>query len=168
MNDWGFPRGPVVKTSPSSAGGEGSVPGGGTKIPHLSRPKNRNLSRSNTGTNSTLCCAQLLQVCPTLCDPMDCSPAGSFVLGDSPGKNTGVGCHALLLGIFLTQELIPHLRRLLHCRQVLYLLSHLGSPRDSIKTLKTVNIKNPFKKMNVDITHDFEGVFFSPPHEMLR
>ena len=52
--------------------------------------------------------------------------------------------------------------------RVLYLLSHLGSPRDSIKTLKTVNIKNPFKKMNVDITHDFEGVFFSPPHEMLR
>ena len=34
MNDWGFPCGPLVKTSPSSAGGEGSVPGGGTKIPH--------------------------------------------------------------------------------------------------------------------------------------
>ena len=34
----------------------------------------------------------------TLCDPMDCSPPGSFVLGDSPGKNTGVGCHALLQG----------------------------------------------------------------------
>ena len=29
-------------------------------------------------------------------DPMDCSPPGSSVLGDSPGKNTGVGCHALL------------------------------------------------------------------------
>jgi len=33
---------------------------------------------------------------PTLCDPMDCSPPGSSVHGDSPGKNTGVGCHALL------------------------------------------------------------------------
>ena len=30
--------------------------------------------------------------------PMDCSPPGSAVHGDSPGKNTGVGCHALLLG----------------------------------------------------------------------
>ena len=36
--------------------------------------------------------------CPTLCDPMDCSPPGSSVHGDPPGKNTGVGCHALLQG----------------------------------------------------------------------
>ena len=38
----------------------------------------------------------------TLCDPMDCSPPGSSVHGDSPGKNSGVGCHFLLLGLFLT------------------------------------------------------------------
>ena len=31
---------------------------------------------------------------PTLCNPMDCSPSGSSVNEDSPGKNTGVGCHA--------------------------------------------------------------------------
>ena len=36
------------------------------------------------------------QLCPTLKDPMDCSPPGSSVHGDSPGKNNGVGCHALL------------------------------------------------------------------------
>ena len=30
---------------------------------------------------------------PTLCDPTDCSPPGSSVHGDSPGKNTGVSCH---------------------------------------------------------------------------
>ena len=41
---------------------------------------------------------------PTLCDPMDCSPRGSSVCGDSPVKNTGVGCHSLLQGIFLTQR----------------------------------------------------------------
>ena len=35
-------------------------------------------------------------VIPTLCDPMDYSPPGSSVHEDSPGKNTGVGCHALL------------------------------------------------------------------------
>ena len=38
-----------------------------------------------------------------LCDPMDCSPLGFSVHEDSPGKNTGVGCYALLQGIFLTQ-----------------------------------------------------------------
>ena len=35
---------------------------------------------------------------PTLCNAMDCSPPGFSVHGDSPGKNTGVGCHALLQG----------------------------------------------------------------------
>ena len=48
-------------------------------------------------------CAQVLQSCPTLCDPVDCSPPGSSVHGDSPGKNTGAGCCALCQGIFLTQ-----------------------------------------------------------------
>ena len=44
--------------------------------------------------------AKLLQSCPTLCDPMDhCLPASSGPW-DSPGKNTGVGCHFLLQGIF--------------------------------------------------------------------
>ena len=31
------------------------------------------------------------QLCPILCDPMDCSPPGSSDYGHSPGKNTGVG-----------------------------------------------------------------------------
>ena len=47
------------------------------------------------------CCVWLVtESCPILCDPMDCSPPGSSVHGVSPGKNTGVGCHALLQGIF--------------------------------------------------------------------
>ena len=45
------------------------------------------------------------QSCPTLYDPMDCSPPGFSIHGHSPGKNTGVGCHALLQGIFPTQGL---------------------------------------------------------------
>ena len=40
--------------------------------------------------------AKSLQSCPTLCDPRDGSPPGSPRLWDSPGKNTGVGCHFLL------------------------------------------------------------------------
>ena len=67
---------------------------------------------------------------PTLCDSMDCSLLGSSVHRDSPGKNTGVGCQALLQGIFPTQGLNPGLSR---CRWSLYCLSHqgrhLGSPK---------------------------------------
>jgi len=40
--------------------------------------------------------AKSLQSCPTLCDPIDGSPPGSPRPWDSPGKNTGVGCHFLL------------------------------------------------------------------------
>ena len=57
-----------------------------------------------------------------LCDPMDCSPPGCP--WNSPAKNTGVGCHSLLRGIFPTQGLNLHL---LHCRGILYHLSHQGS-----------------------------------------
>ena len=71
-----------------------------------------------------LCCAQLLSHVQ-LCNSMDCSLPGSSVLGDSPGKNTGVGCHDLLQGIFLTQGSNPGL---LHCSQILHCLSHQGSP----------------------------------------
>ena len=40
--------------------------------------------------------AKSFQSCPTLCDPIDGSPPGSPHPWDSPGKNTGVGCHFLL------------------------------------------------------------------------
>ena len=47
------------------------------------------------------------QSCLTLCNPMDCSLPGSSVHGNSPGKNTEVGCHALLQGIFPTRGSNP-------------------------------------------------------------
>ena len=50
-----------------------------------------------------VCVCEPAQSCLTLCDSMDCSPPGSSVRGILWGKNTGVGCHALLQGIFLTQ-----------------------------------------------------------------
>ena len=63
-----------------------------------------------------------------LCDPMDCSPPGSFSPRDSPGKNTGVGCHFLPQRIFSTQGPNLHFLCLLHSRWILYPLSHQGSP----------------------------------------
>ena len=65
------------------------------------------------------------QSCLTLCDPMDYSPSGSSVHGDSIDKNTGVGCHTLFQEIVPTQGLNPGL---LHCRWILYCLSHQRSP----------------------------------------
>ena len=40
-----FPGSPVVKTSPSNAGGAGSIPSQGAKIPHASGPKNQNIKQ---------------------------------------------------------------------------------------------------------------------------
>ena len=59
------------------------------------------------------------QLCPTLWDPMDCSRPGFLCRWDSPGKNTGVGCHFLLQGIVPTQglkglHLTPCLLKALH------------------------------------------------------
>ena len=68
-----------------------------------------------------MCVCLVTQSCPTLCDPMDCSPPGYSLHGDSPDKNTAVGCHALLQGIFPTQGSNPGLP---HCRQILCHLSH--------------------------------------------
>ena len=56
---------------------------------------------------------------------MDCSLPGSSDHGDAPGKNIGVGCHALLQGIFPTEGLNPGLP---HCIRILYHRNKKGSP----------------------------------------
>ena len=70
--------------------------------------------------------SEVAQPCSTLCNSMGCRPPGSS--GNSPwsfsGKSAGVGCHFLLQRIFPTQGLN---QGLLHCRQMLYHLSHRGS-----------------------------------------
>ena len=110
------PGGPVVKNLPSSAGDVGLISGWGIKSPR----------QSPSDTAKSWCWCLVAQSCLTLCDSMDCNPPGSFVHGDSPGKNTGMGCYVLLQGIFWTQGLNPGP---LHCRWILYHLSHQGSSR---------------------------------------
>ena len=68
----------------------------------------------------------VVQLCLTLWNPMDCSPSGTSVRGDSPGLNTGVNSLSLLQGLFPTQVWNLGLP---HCRQILYHLSHQQSPR---------------------------------------
>ena len=63
---------------------------------------------------------KVTQLCLTLCALMNYS-----LPGDPPGKNTGLGSHFLLQGIFLTQRLNLHL---LHWQGSSSPLSHLGSP----------------------------------------
>ena len=68
--------------------------------------------------------------CSTLCDPIDCSLPGFSVHGILQERILEwVGSHSLLQEIFSTQGLNP---LLLHCRQILYCLSHQGSPGYSI------------------------------------
>ena len=78
-------------------------------------------------------CCLVTKSCPTFCDPMDCSLPGFSVHGDSPGKNTGVGCHFLLQGIFLTQGSNLHLLCLLLCRWILYRWDTREAPSTSLQ-----------------------------------
>ena len=83
----------------------------------LSKPQTKIIRKSSVCVCMCVCvCAQL---CLTLC------LSGSSVNGIFPGKDTGVGCHFLLQGIFPTQESNPGL---LHCKQILYRLSYMGRP----------------------------------------
>ena len=75
--------------------------------------------------------AKSLQSCLTLCTVVDCSIPPTprlFCAWDSPGKNTGVGCHSLLQGIFLTQGSSPHLLCLLHWQTGSLPLAPPGKP----------------------------------------
>ena len=95
---------------------------GGTHLTFL-------VGRGKRGSKShcTGMCAKLLQLCATLCSPMDCSPPGSSVHWDSLDKSTGVGCHFLLQGIFPTLGSNLSLLHLLHWQADSLPLSHLGS-----------------------------------------
>ena len=77
------------------------------------------------------------QLCPILCNPMVCS-------WNSPGKNTGVGFHSLLQGVFPTQgsNLCP-----LHYRQVLH---HLSYPKWNLKEMKQINKHNTTKNNAIE------------------
>ena len=78
--------------------------------------------------NIFILCAYVLS-CSVMSNSLEthgCNLPGSSIYGDSPGKNTRMGCHALLQGIFPTQGLNLGLT---YCRQILYHLSHQGNPR---------------------------------------
>ena len=82
----------------------------------------------------------------TLCKPMDCCPWGSCPW-DSPGKNTGVGCHAPLQGIFPTQRSSLSLQCLLHWQAGSLLLK----PREKLQESIQVAINGSDGKKNIHL-----------------
>ena len=91
----------------------------------------------------TLCLVP--QSCLTLRSPMDCSPPGFSVPGDSPGNNAAMGCHAFPQGIFTTQRSNPGLP---HYRWILYHLSRQGSPNYGLIS----SVLNNFSRVHLFVT----------------
>ena len=94
---------------------------------------------------------KVAQLCLTLCNAMDCSPPGSSVYGISQAIIPERVAISLLQGIFLIQGLNLGL---LHCRQILYHLSHQGSPQsngidkfNTILLLKTQVVRKIFRNL---------------------
>ena len=89
---------------------------------------------------------KLLQLCLTLCDPIDCSPPGSTCPWDFPGKNTGVGCHALLQGISSIQGSNLHLLYLLHRQAGSLPLAPPGKPCKQTAFVQIVDCRSALGK----------------------
>ena len=109
----------------------GVLPDPGFKPPSLMSPAlaGRFFPTSATweAPKCSMCCAVLSH--SVVSDPLwpqGLKPTRLLCPWNSPGKNAGIGCHALLQGIFPTEGSNPGLQ---HCRQILYQLSHQGSPR---------------------------------------
>ena len=76
---------------------------------------------------------------------------------NSPGKSTGVDCHSILQGIFPTLGSNPDL---LHCRRILYYLSHQGSPRIQEWVAYPFSRGSSWPRNRTGVSH-FAGGFFT-------
>ena len=82
-------------------------------------------------------------------------PAKFPCLWNSPGKDTGVGCHSLLREIFLTQGSNPGL---LHYRQILYQLSLQGNPIEIVdRMLNTLSLRSVCE-IQTEMSHNFLAI----------
>ena len=134
----------MVKNLPSKAGGTGSVPSWGTKIPYTSGQVNLNGATTEpmpSGVHmlqlESIVKVKVAQLCPTFVIPWTVQDWITFVIPglyrNSPGQNTGVGSLSVLQGIFPTQGSSPGLP---HCRQILYQPSTQGKPNKRVHALQ--------------------------------
>ena len=100
--------------------------------------------------------------CPTLCNPMDYGPPGSSARGISSGKNIGVSYQFILQRILPTQGSNPGC---LHCRQILYHLSHKGSP--ALVYIYHLNI-NPGFRLTGELVTCFHEVLWKGLYDFSR
>ena len=105
------------------------------------------------------------------CDPMNyIQPARLLCPWNSPGKNTGGGCHFLFQGIFPTQGLSPDL---LHCRQILYRWRHPGPDYWRISVLKLCGhlyrVLDPKDKLyfSVELAFSWKNRFCAPCRSLM-
>ena len=103
--------------------------------------------------------AKSLQLCTTLCNPMDVQAARLLCPWDFPGKNIGMYCHALLQGIFSIQELNPSLLSLLHWLASSLPLAPPGKPYLSHKRKQKFDVVSSFQVYFVNSTCHYFGVF---------
>ena len=93
-------------------------------------PKTQDPGHSNIKASTVLCCAWSLSCVQCFVTPWTVAHQAPLFMEISPGKNIGVGCHALLQGMFPTQGSNPGLS---HCSWLFYQLSHEGSPHLGIR-----------------------------------
>ena len=86
-----------------------------------------------------VCVCLLTQSCLTHSKPMDWSLPGSSVHGDSPGKNTGVGCHAFFQGIFQPRDQT----QVLHIAGLLFTIWAIRETHLPMQEKPFANAKNP-------------------------
>jgi len=97
---------------------------------------------------------------------MNCRPPGSSVHGDSPGKNAGVGCHALLQRIFPNQGLDPGLP---HYKRILYHLNHQEPKNTGVGSLSLLQRIFLTQESNWNLLHcrwilyqlSYQGIYIS-------
>ena len=145
---WGFPGGSAGKESACNAGDLGSIPGLGSPVGGKGYP----LQDSDL-ENPTDCLVPGVSKSQAGLSGFHFHFSGSSVRGNSPGKNTGVGGHALLQGIFLTQGSNPGF---LHCRWLLYQLSFQGSPSISVYVSVPISIS---VSLSIYISVSFMSVY---------
>ena len=98
-----------------------------------------------TWSNNPLCVCVCVCVCSVMSNslwPYGLQPTRLLCPWDSPGKNIGVGCCALLQGIFPTQGSNPSLLHLLHWQEDSLPLRHLGSPKYPLGCARSSVIDN--------------------------
>ena len=88
--------------------------------PHSLQLEKTKTRHSQKQINKCMCVCQVASVTFNSLQPYGLQPTRLLCPWDSPGKNTGAGCHFLLQGLFPTQGSNLHLLRLLYCRHILY------------------------------------------------